>query len=618
MYVNTTVIEIAWDRVHLGLLIRIEDIDPAAEPGPTPVVVDPLAPPAPLLVAEPFDTPISEPLNCIAPDDFVPPTPPTDPTKLAAGLGFALRDGRRLLEVPVEIDDDGSYRLTINITNFHKRKAVPNGSWRVVPTYGGVAVGPGAAYPLNRVHELDPASRTYLYNNNHSAYVVNFDVTEDDIRPEFVTRTYALGRGGGQASRSRLHKLKQKVTGHDSRVKAANRLYAVARRAKPPNGKRILFASEARDALGGNLLQVRDRMVERGLDKEYEFRYSFRVPKTSNKVNTARTIWLIATSDYVLIDDYFSMLLGLKLDPKTVLVQLWHAGSGFKSIGFSRFGRYGSPKLTNSHRSYSYAICGSTHLTGVYAEAFGIEERSVIPTGLPRIDVFLDPERTARVKAAFEERYPRFAGKRVILFAPTFRGRGIKDGYYDYDRLDFAALHQAMGEDSVFLFRMHHFIHQAPAIPPEFADRLFDVGDFPDTNDLLHSVDVLITDYSSIIYEFSLLNRPMVFFAYDQEIYSATRGFHRDYALTAPGKIVGDSTSLVRALTENDFDTWKIEGFRKENFDHVDTGSSDRVIDWLILGEPPERQIDSAADLHFSAGEAAAQTPTETPTGRTP
>ncbi|RNI25530.1 hypothetical protein EFY87_01870 [Flexivirga caeni] len=512
-----------------------------------------------------------------------------------------------MLEVPVEIDNDGSYRITINITNFHKRKAVPNGSWKLVPTYGGVAVGPGATFPLNRFEELEPASRSYLYNKNLSAYVVKFDVTEDDVRPEFLVRCYAFGRGAGKKTRNPLRKLQQKVTGHDTRVKLANNLYRVARAVRPPNGKRILFASEARTAIGGNLLQVRDRMVERGLDQEYEFRYSFRIPQTATKLGTARTIWLIATSDYVLIDDYFSMLLGLKLDPRTVLVQLWHAGSGFKTIGFSRFGRYGSPKLTNSHRTYTYAICGSTHLTGVYAEAFGIEENAVIPTGLPRIDVFLDPERTARVKAEFASRYPGFVGKRVILFAPTFRGRGIKDGYYDYDRLDLGAIHEAMGDDSVFLFRMHHFIHQAPPIPAQYADRLFNVGDYPDTNDLLHSVDVLITDYSSIIYEFSLLNRPMVFFAYDQEIYSVTRGFHRDYALTAPGKIVADSAGLVRALVENDFDTWKVAGFRRENFDHVDTHSSDRVIDWLILGRPQERQLETAADPHTSVDQASGE-----------
>jgi CDP-ribitol ribitolphosphotransferase len=98
---------------------------------------------------------------------------------------------------------------------------------------------------------------------------------------------------------------------------------------------------------------------------------------------------------------------------------------------------------------------------------------------------------------------------------------------------------------------------------------------------------VLITDYSSIIYEFSLLKRPMLFFAYDEQSYSAVRGFHRPYAETAPGKVCHTFDELLTALREEDFETWRGDRFREENFDNIDTHSSDRVIDWLILGDPP-------------------------------
>src|SRR5262249_6453307 len=83
------------------------------------------------------------------------------------------------------------------------------------------------------------------------------------------------------------------------------------------------------------------------------------------------------------------------------------------------------------------------------------------------------------------------------LFAPTFRGRGIDDAYYDYSRIDFARLYEMCGETSVVLFRMHHFVTVPVPIPPEYADRLVNYESFPETNDLLHVADVLITDYSS-------------------------------------------------------------------------------------------------------------------------
>src|SRR5262249_24770723 len=278
---------------------------------------------------------------------------------------------------------------------------------------------------------------------------------------------------------------------------------------------------------------------------------------------------------------------GLDVSPEAKIIQLWHAGSGFKSIGYSRFGSCGSAGRVGAHRKYTYAITGSKNLIPVYAEAFGIEESAVVATGLPRIDTFLNKERTQKLVADFFEKYPNLIGKRIILFAPTFRGRGIDDAYYDYSRIDFARLYEMCGETSVVLFRMHHFVTVPVPIPPEHPDRLINDDSFPETNDLLHVADVLITDYSSVVYEFSLLNRPMLFYAYDKDTYSAVHGFHRDYDATAPGKVCMTFDELVKALQNEDYDMSKVEAFRRKNFDSLDTGSADRVIDWLILNDPP-------------------------------
>ena len=362
------------------------------------------------------------------------------------------------------------------------------------------------------------------------------------------------------------------------------------RPAKPrKHGKpRILFASEMRPSISGNLLEIHKRMVERGLDEAFDLRFSFR---TLDAVTPEGTAWLaseVAAADIILVDDYFPLLNKVSLRSDQRLIQVWHAGSGFKSVGYSRFGNYGSPRLTDTHRKYTFAICGSEHLVHVYAEVFGLPEEAVIPTGLPRIDSFLDPGRTAGVTAEFAARFPELKDKKKILFAPTFRGVGAKSAFYDYSQLDFERLYEMCGDEYVFLIRMHHFVPGAPPIPAEYADRILDFSHFPDTNDLLHSVDILVTDYSSIIYEFSLLDRPMLFFAYDKELYSATRGFHRDYDDMAPGRVCTTFDELLSAIEGGDFDEWKIARFREENFDHVDTGSSDRVIDQLILSDPRE------------------------------
>lgn len=515
-----------------------------------------------------------------------------DVLDFAIGATFQLVSGKRRFAIPTTQVGPGRYELSLNVTQFRGRRHITDGTWRFQPMLGKVK-GPAATFDLRRIDYLDDSSRVFLYENNNTCYTVSFGIAEDESKPHLLMRTYQTFRRTARPDWKgrQVKRLRKKKT------ELANRWYRASRKANPPNGRRVLFASEMRPALAGNLLRVRDRMVERGLDKEYELEYFFRTPDQVTPRGTLRLIYLLATSDVVLIDDYVGLLESLKLAKGTRIIQVWHAGSGFKAIGFSRFGRYGSPRLGNAHRKYTYAIAGSTHLAGVYAEAFGIEQSAVIPTGLPRLDAFLDPERIERITSEFGQDYPELMSKRRILFAPTFRGRGVKDAFYDFSKVDFEALHEFCGDDTVVMFRMHHFIKEAVPIPSEFSDRLLDFTKYPDGNDLLHMTDVLITDYSSIIYEYSLLERPMVFFAYDKLGYAATRGFHRDYDSTAPGPICETFEDLLATLRSGDFHTERAEIFREENFDVVDRNSSDRVIDWLVMGDPPSPGADSPSPV---------------------
>lgn len=512
----------------------------------------------------------------------------------ASALSFLIVDNGR--EFPVNSRQIGAeqHRLDINVTNFENRRQVPNGTWRIVPVLGDERL-PGATFDLKATEQLDVSSRVFLYDRNRSVYVISFGLSDDDENPEFLMRTYQLFRGAGGGKKSKTKKpmgkrIALKVLPRARRRKLANRFYWAARRLNPPRGNKILFASEMRTGLGGNLARVHDRMIERDLDKKYKFSHSFRIPSTANKWSTLRLIYRLATSDTVLMDDYFGLLGNLTISPETKIIQLWHAGSGFKAVGYSRFGKYGSPKLSNAHRKYTYVITGSKHLVPVYAEAFGVEESAVVPTGLPRIDTFLNEEHSQKVTDDFFATYPQFRGKKIVLFAPTFRGKSISDAHYDYDRIDFEKLHEVCGDKYVVLFRMHHFISEAPPIPEEYSDRLVDFASFPDTNDLLHVTDVLVTDYSSVIYEYTLLDKPILFYAYDKDTYSVIRGFHRDYDSVAPGTICVTFDDLLKALQDEDFDLSKVEEFRRENFDYVDTNSADRVIDWLVVGDHGGRE----------------------------
>lgn len=522
-------------------------------------------------------------------------------------LAWWLRDQERTLPVHPSSDGQDRYRVSINITNFSERNFLPDGSWLIE-----VALEDGsrllARWEPERLADLDIYTRSFLFAGNTGVHTVVFGITEDDEHPSFAMRSYRFRRTGAKkkktgdvphSARDVALATRDAVLPAKRRRKVANEIYQAVRRADRvqrkvkalrdggPAPKRILFASEMRPAIEGNLLQIRDRMVERGLDEQFEFRYSFRTPSTATAVGFVGLIEEMARADLILVDDYFAVLEFLDMDPATRVIQVWHAGSGFKSVGYSRFGKFGSPGLLSAHRKYTYAITGAEALKHVYAEVFGIEEDAVVPTGLPRIDAFLDPSRQAAMREHLLEAYPILRGKRVIMFAPTFRGRGVRDAHYDYSRIDFDALYDLCGDDTVVAFRMHHFVREPVPIRPEHADRFVDVGGYPNGNDLLLVTDILVTDYSSIVYEYSLLRRPMVFYAYDMETYSAVRGFHRPYADTAPGKVCQTFECLLESIRNEDFEIEKVDRFRKENFDHIDTNSADRVIDWLILGDPP-------------------------------
>ena len=138
------------------------------------------------------------------------------------------------------------------------------------------------------------------------------------------------------------------------------------------------------------------------------------------------------------------------------------------------------------------------------------------------------------------------------------------------------------------LFKMHPWVADAVPIEEQYKDRFADVGKYPNINDLFYITELLITDYSSNIFEYSLMRKPMLFFAFDEIQYSFSRGFHRDYEESAPGKICHTFDEVLQAIEKEDFEYPKVEQYVEKHFDYIDSGASDRVIDWIILGKMPD------------------------------
>lgn len=379
----------------------------------------------------------------------------------------------------------------------------------------------------------------------------------------------------------------------DARRSARQRLFGLLVRTAqrlPGERRTIVFTSDSRTTLGGNLRLVHDRLVARGVHRRHPIRTIFKpsIRARRGPLDRVRLVWLMARARVILLDDYQPAIYRLPRHPEQRIIQLWHAWGAFKTVGYSRIGKPGGPNpWSRVHKNYTYATVSSTHEVPFYAEAFGIADERAVPTGTPRMDDFLDPVNQEARRARAAELFPGARGREVILFAPTFRGRSARGAEYPVEIVDVRALHAVCVErDAVAILRLHPFVTQRVDVPAELRDRVVEATHLDvDTNDLLLISDLLITDYSSLIFEFSALGRPMLFFAYDLEEYVATRDFYEPFEAFVPGRIVRSFQGLIEAIRAQDFEHHKVAPFARRHLPDEPGSATDRIIDDLILGE---------------------------------
>lgn len=288
----------------------------------------------------------------------------------------------------------------------------------------------------------------------------------------------------------------------------------------------------------------------------------------------------LATSKYVFLNDNFMPLGYLNFSDETVVTQLWHGEGAFKKIGLD----IPQPESVRKREiacaeKTDYLICSSKNLISMYSEAFGIPEEKILPLGAPRADYILTKENALKAKENFLKLYPQAKGKKVMLYAPTFRDERQQDEKL-LDSFDGARLLREFGNEYEIFIRLHPQVHSSTAS----FEGITDVTEYEDVRELLLATDVLITDYSSICMDFSLLERKTVFYCPDLEWYRQRRDFYIDYEKDIPGPMAKNTDELIEAL-RMPFDREKNDRFRKYNFDFTDTLSTKRVADTIVTGD---------------------------------
>ncbi|WP_183107036.1 CDP-glycerol glycerophosphotransferase family protein [Streptomyces sp. 1114.5] len=299
----------------------------------------------------------------------------------------------------------------------------------------------------------------------------------------------------------------------------------------------------------------------------------------------------LATCRYLVGNTHFPDFLERR--PGQVVVQTWH-GSPLKRIAHDVENPWLADHgylaaLDRETPQWSLLLSPSPFATPILRRAFRYGGE-VLESGYPRGDVLARPD--GRTAAAVRRRLGIPDGKRIVLYAPTWREdqqRGDGDGFRLDLRLDLDHARRLLGEDHVLLVRPH--AHVREPLPGAGDGFRYDCGDYPDPQELLLVADALVTDYSSIMFDFAITGRPMYFFTYDLEHYRDTlRGFYFDFESNAPGPLVTTSAELLgalRALADGGAAlppgyTERYRRFRAEHCALDDGGAARRVVDRML------------------------------------
>lgn len=346
-----------------------------------------------------------------------------------------------------------------------------------------------------------------------------------------------------------------------------------------PVQKKIIFASNKLTNLGDSYKYIYDEIKR--LRPGYEVKGYFN--KTRNFSEFCKYFYDMATAKYIILDDYYRPFYNLTFRKDTEIIQIWHAAGAFKKFGYSAIGSEDSNTEEFERRAHSFytkAVVTSQEIVPKYADAFKIPEKNVFPLGLARTDLFFDEEKLQYIKERYLGAYPQMRGKKIITYAPTFRG-GPKDRAAFTLQLDMERMASELGDDYLLILKLHPSVTKQSVIPNELKQFVLNLSR-DDMNDVLAITDILISDYSSLIFEYALLQRPMLFFAYDLEQYIGERGFYYDYESFVPGPIIGTTEGLIEAIRTDQFDFSKIEAFRSKFFNDLDGRSAQRFVETMI------------------------------------
>lgn len=283
------------------------------------------------------------------------------------------------------------------------------------------------------------------------------------------------------------------------------------------------------------------------------------------------------------------------------LLETWH-GTPLKKLVFDMDDVYtASPDYKkifyNQSRKWDCLLSGNAYSTDIFTHAFMFPRERIFELGMPRNDSLVKNNKSSYIMQ-LKEKYHIPTDRKIVLYAPTWRDDEFKGkGEYRFSLPFSDEFANRMQGEFFFILRLHYFVSDKLQLSPAQASCMVDMSSFNDINDLYLMSDILVTDYSSVFFDYAVLKRPMMFYAYDYERYRDTlRGFYFDMESYCPGPVLKNETELVNALTGveelSSLYAGRYDSFRKVFAGRDDGRSSARVVEFIEQQKAGKKDVE--------------------------
>lgn len=298
-------------------------------------------------------------------------------------------------------------------------------------------------------------------------------------------------------------------------------------------------------------------------------------------LNWVKAVYHLATSRHIFIDNYFGFLAAVSFKKEVQCIQLWHASGAMKKFGLedesikSRTEK-AKQRFLKVYSKFDQVVVGSDVMAEIFIRSFHLKREKILPTGIPRTDFFYNEEEKKKSIQTLIHSHPTLQNKKIILYTPTYRDNELEQFNLV---LEIDKMARKLGPEFRLILRLHPAIVSKGDYAPQYPDFVVDLSSSQyEINELLIAADYLITDYSSIPYDFSLLHKPIIFFTYDLDDYKRQRGVMAGFEEHLPGPMVKDTESIIELIKNNRFDLKKVEYYSGKWNQYSKGCSSERLV----------------------------------------